>query len=314
LVNKILVSVVIRTLNEEKHLLELLSAIKMQDSSFYDIETIIIDSGSCDRTLEIAEEYGCRITHIDKSEFTFGRSLNKGCEFSKGKYLVFISGHCIPCDKNWINNLVKPLETECVYCYGRQLGRDTTKFSERQLLSKYFPKDSNIPQNGFFCNNANAAIRRTTWIEQPFNEELTGCEDMYLAKLLVEKGGGVGYVAEAGVYHIHDETWSKVKVRYEREAIALQQIMPQVHITWLDMICYISVGIAKDLKEALYQKCFFKEFKSITIFRLVQFYGAYSGNHVHRKLSHQMKMKYFYPRVSDMNVSSKYTDNSNRKS
>ena len=309
---KALVSIVIRTLNEERHLVELLSAIKEQDRSVYDIETVVIDSGSCDHTLDIAKEYGCRITYIDKNEFTFGRSLNYGCEFSKGKFFVFVSGHCIPCDKHWITNLVKPLESKCVYTYGRQLGRDTTKFSERQLFNKYFPKDSNVPQEGFFCNNANSAIRSEVWLESPFNEELTGCEDMFLAKSLVGNGLKIGYVAEAGVYHIHDETWVKVKTRYEREAIALQQIMPQVHVTWWDMIRYISVGVLKDFKEALLQGRLIKEFKSIVLFRLAQFYGAYSGNHIHRKLSHQMKMKYFYPRVTDMNVSSNYSDNFKR--
>lgn len=306
--SKPLVSVIIRTLNEERHLEELLLAINSQDTSVYDIETVIIDSGSTDKTLEIATKYGCRITFIKKEDFTFGRSLNEGCEFSKGSYLVFISGHCIPCDKYWITNLVNPLETLCCYTYGRQLGRDTTKFSERQLFQKYFPSESNIPQIGFFCNNANAAIRRDVWGYHYFNQDLTGCEDMHLAKALVERGKKVGYVADAGVYHIHDESWAKVKIRYEREAIALQQIMPQVHVTWWDMIRYICVGIVKDLRAAFRQRCVMEEFKSIIQFRIAQYYGAYAGNHIHRKLSHQMKMKYFYPRVTDMDVSSSYDD------
>ena len=306
--SKPLVSIIIRTLNEQRHLEELLSAIKDQDRTLYDIETVIIDSGSTDRTLEIAESYGCRVTYIKKEDFTFGRSLNEGCEFSDGAYLVLISGHCIPCDKYWITNLVRPLEKDCSYTYGRQLGRDTTKFSERLLFGKYFPSESNVPQIGFFCNNANAAIRRDIWETNHFNEELTGCEDMYLAKHLVEVGKKIGYVADAGVYHIHDESWIKVKIRYEREAIALQQIMPQVHVTCWDMIKYISVGVVKDLKAAFHQGCLKDEFKSIIHFRIAQYHGAYAGNHIHRKLSHQMKMKYFYPRVTNMDVSSSYDD------
>lgn len=303
---KPLVSIVIRTLNEEKHLDELLCAIKGQSRQEFDIETVIIDSGSTDSTLQIAQKYGCRVTYITKEEFTFGKSLNDGCEFAKGEYLVFISGHCIPVDENWITNLVKPLVSECSYTYGRQLGRDTTKFSERQLFDKYFPEKSRIPQVGFFCNNANSAIRRDAWLAHRFNEELTGCEDMYLAKLLVDSGKKIGYVAEAPVYHIHDETWGKVKVRYEREAIALQQIMPQVQLGFFDMLNYITVGIVKDIKEASKKRVLAKEVKSIIMFRCVQYYGAYIGNRNHRKLSQSMKYKYFYPRVSDMNVSESF--------
>lgn len=303
---KPLVSIVIRTLNEEKHLDELLHAIKGQSQKEYDIETVIIDSGSTDNTLQIAKKYGCRVTHITKEEFTFGKSLNDGCDFAEGEYLVFISGHCIPVDEYWITNLVKPLVYECSYTYGRQLGRDTTKFSERQLFDKYFPDESRVPQVGFFCNNANSAIRRDAWLAHRFNEELTGCEDMYLAKLLVDSGKKIGYVADAPVYHIHDETWSKVKVRYEREAIALQQIMPQVQLGFFDMLNYIVVGVVKDIKAASKMGVLAKETKSIIMFRFSQYYGAYVGNRNHRKLSQNMKYKYFYPRVSDMNVSESF--------
>lgn len=302
---KPLVSIVIRTLNEERHLVELLESIKCQDTSEFQIETVIVDSGSTDKTLEIAEMYGCRITHIKKEEFTFGKSLNDGCEFANGEYLVFVSGHCIPVDIFWIKRLVRPLVDKCSYTYGRQLGRDTTKFSERQLFDKYFPSESRIPQIGFFCNNANSAIRRDAWSSHRFNEELTGCEDMYLAKLLVDSGKKIGYVAEAPVFHIHDETWSKVKIRYEREAIALQQIMPQVQINIFDLIVYISVGIIKDAKKAYLSGGFLKEIKSIILFRASQYYGAYVGNKNHRRLSQSMKYKYFYPRISNMNVSEK---------
>ncbi|WP_028110641.1 glycosyltransferase [Ferrimonas futtsuensis] len=301
--SKSLVSVIIRTLNEEKHLDELLAAINSQTKKEFNIEVIIVDSGSTDSTLTIANKYGCRITYIDKNEFTFGRSLNIGCEFADGDYLVFISGHCIPCDKNWIENLVAPLhQRKCDYVYGRQLARDTTKFSEMQLFKKYFPEVSKVPQEGYFCNNANSAIRKDVWESYKFDETLTGCEDMFLAKQIIAESMHLGYVAEAAVFHIHDESWEKVKIRYEREAIALQKIMPEVHISLFDLMKFISIGIAKDVKAAIKLGVFNKEFISIICFRFVQYYGAYLGNHNHRKLSQQMKNKYFYPRVSDMNV------------
>ncbi|WP_105167357.1 glycosyltransferase [Pseudoalteromonas sp. T1lg23B] len=303
--SKELVSVVIRTLNEERYLPELLAAIKKQQSDIFEIEVVIVDSGSTDDTLKIAEFHDCRITYIKKQDFTFGRSLNVGCDFAQGQYLIFISGHCIPCDELWVHNLVAPLVDKCQYTYGRQVGRDNTKFSERQLFDKYFPRVSCIPQEGFFCNNANAAIRKDTWEKYKFDETLTGCEDMYLAKQLVEDGGKVGYVADAPVFHIHDETWGKVKIRYEREAIALQKILPHVHMTFFDMLTYIFVGIAKDVKEATKQKRLLTELYSIFRFRLAQYYGGYLGNHITRKLSHETKLAYFYPRVTDMEVSMK---------
>ena len=61
-----------------------------------------------------------------------------------------------------------------------------------------------------------------------FDEELTGLEDMHLAKRLVAAGGLVGYVAEACVFHLHLERWTQIQRRFEREALALQQICPEV--------------------------------------------------------------------------------------
>ena len=98
-----LISIVIRTLNEEEHLDELLSSIARQKLGDMRVEVVIIDSGSTDRTLAIAGRHSCRICHIDKKEFTFGRSLNHGSNFADGDILVYVSGHCIPEKINWLN-------------------------------------------------------------------------------------------------------------------------------------------------------------------------------------------------------------------
>ena len=89
------------------------------------------------------------------------RSLNIGCEAAVGNYLVFISGYCVPVDNKWLREIIKPLvENKAVYTYGKQVGNSKSKFSERQLLKKYFPDDSKIPQNGCFVNNANSALKK----------------------------------------------------------------------------------------------------------------------------------------------------------
>ena len=179
----VLISIIIRTYNEERYLQELLDAIKAQEIPYSETEIIIVDSGSTDRTLPIAEAYNCRITHISKKDFTFGRSLNHGCDMANGEILAFISGHCIPVNNVWLCRLIKPLiEGNVVFTYGRQIGRDTSKFSEYRVFEKYYPPLSQIPQDGYFCNNANAALLRKEWQRYRFDEELTGLEDMHLAK------------------------------------------------------------------------------------------------------------------------------------
>ena len=291
-----LVSVVIRTLNESLYLAELLQNIKSQKKDIFDVEVVVIDSGSTDGTLKIAHDFGSRITFIDKKDFTFGRSLNHGSDYANGEILIYISGHCIPIKDDWIKKLIQPIiEDKADYTYGSQKGRATTKYSETKIFEKYFPDISDIPQKGFFCNNANSAIKRDVWEKYYFNENITGLEDMELAKRLYDDGGKIGYVSDAAVFHIHDETWHQTRRRYEREALALQLIMPEVQISFLDMIRYIWISIISDSKDALKEKIFLREFFGIIKFRIAQYSVAYRGNHEHRSISKRRKENYFYP-------------------
>ncbi len=295
-----LVSVIIRTYNEEKYLQRLIDGIRSQRLGSDEVEIVIVDSGSTDSTLEIAKLNNCRVTFIKKRDFSFGRSLNVGCKYARGDVFIFVSGHCIPATDFWLKELIAPiLNGSCAYTYGRQLGYESTKYSECRLFDKHFPEYSKIPQIGFFCNNANAAISKSTWEQFLFDEELSGLEDMDLAKKIVASGDGIGYIAEAPVFHVHNETWQQVKHRYEREAYALKIIMPEIHFNLVDFFRYFMAGVFEDCKIVVREKRLLSEFKDIFLFRFMYYYGTYIGNHEHRKLSKELKYKYFYPKDLD---------------
>jgi GT2 family glycosyltransferase len=236
------------------------------------------------------------VTHIEKSEFTFGRSLNLGCAFANGDILVFLSGHCVPVGERWLTALLEPLlRRTCSYCYGRQIGYGPTKFSEHRVFLKYYPAHDLLPQQGFFANNANAAILKETWRKHQFDEELTGLEDMDLAKRLVADGHLIGYASRASVYHIHDETWAQVKNRYEREGIALVGIMPEAALSLLDFIKVTFRSVSKDSYAALRSGRFLKSAVSILVFRTLQYWGSYCGTRLARQIAAAKRKSYFYP-------------------
>ena len=65
-----LISVVIRTLNEETYLGDLLSSIRSQRlPDEWSVEVVVVDSGSTDATLDIAKSHECRLTHISQEDF-----------------------------------------------------------------------------------------------------------------------------------------------------------------------------------------------------------------------------------------------------
>jgi len=290
------ISVVIRTLNEARYLGGLLQSIERQDTDGLGVEVVLVDSGSTDGTLQIAEAHGCKILHIRREDFSFGRSLNIGCEAAQGEYLVITSGHCVPVNDQWLKSLVEPLaQGKADYVYGRQLGGPQTTFSESRIFTKYFPAQSEIPQSGSYCNNANSALLKSSWQRFRFNEELTGLEDMELAQRLQRGGGKLAYVAEAGVYHYHHESWSQVRRRFEREAIALQRIMPHVHVSLWDVARYISSSVWRDLRSAAREGGLLGSLSSILRYRWNQYWGSYLGNHDHRLLSRYERERYFFP-------------------
>ena len=290
-------SIIIRTLNESRYLGELLEQIDQQTYPAPCREVVVVDSGSEDGTLAIAKKHGCKIETISRENFSFGRSLNLGCDSARGDFLVLISGHCVPTDSNWLWNLLLPFhEQEVAVTYGRQIGGPSSKFSEKCLFEKYFPRvGDGSHQAEFFCNNANSAFRRLNWAAYRFDEEVTGLEDMQLAQILVNDGAQVRYVSSAAVVHHHHEMWRQVMRRYEREAIALRGIMPEIHVHWHDALRYFAAGVMGDSARAISQREFISLCGEIFVFRFCQFYGAWKGNHHHRKLSKREKDKYFYP-------------------
>ncbi|MBI5324124.1 MAG: glycosyltransferase [Ignavibacteriae bacterium] len=92
-----LISVVIPVLQEEK-ILE--STLKLYTSDLirkYNIEIIISDGGSKDKTIEIAKRYTDKIViHQGNHRQTIAEGRNKGADISKGDILVFINGDTFP--------------------------------------------------------------------------------------------------------------------------------------------------------------------------------------------------------------------------
>jgi rhamnosyltransferase len=116
-----LVSIIIRACNEEKHITQLLQGIGQQ--SLQDHEIILVDSGSTDGTLVIASHYPVRVVHIQPQDFTFGHSLNQGIQESHGDFIVIVSAHVYPVYPDWLECLLAPFaDPQVALSYGKQRG------------------------------------------------------------------------------------------------------------------------------------------------------------------------------------------------
>ena len=80
-----LVSIVIPTYDSEKTLPLCLESIKKQ--TYRNIEVIVVDNYSTDRTVEIAKRYGAKVIQVRGER---ARAKNVGLRLAKGKYVLFI--------------------------------------------------------------------------------------------------------------------------------------------------------------------------------------------------------------------------------
>lgn len=286
-------SLVIRAFNEEPHIGGLLEGVRRQ--TMQEVEIILVDSGSTDATPAIATKYGAKVLHIPPAEFTFGRSLNLGLIAATSDLVAIASAHVYPTYPDWLERLLEPFEDpQVALTYGRQRGNETSMFSERQIFTRWYPQKSMAHQNHPFNNNANAALRRSAWLKHPYDETLTGLEDLAWGKEVQSAGCAISYVAEAEVVHVHHETPHSVLNRYQREAMAFKRIYPEAHFSLYDFARNVLSSIGFDLLHASRARQLWRNIPGILWFRLNQFWGTYQGYRYSGMLTPDLRQTFYY--------------------
>ena len=142
---KEIVSINIPTYNSEKTLEKCIKAAKAQ--TYKNIEILVIDSYSKDKTLEIAKKYGCKIV-MCKGGLLEARIL--GAKKSKGKYILFLDSDQI-LHPTTIERAVKKIKKyDSLWLYERAYNRN--KFlpslydADRLLVQKFLEEGVVLPR------------------------------------------------------------------------------------------------------------------------------------------------------------------------
>ncbi len=105
MINK--VSIIIPTLNSEKVLSSCLQSIARQDYPKSKIEIIIVDGGSTDNTLKIAQKYNCHIINNPLKTGEAGKAI--GLKNATGCFFALIDSDNILPSIFWLKQMIQPL-------------------------------------------------------------------------------------------------------------------------------------------------------------------------------------------------------------
>ena len=193
-------SVIIRVRNEERWIGH---SIQSVIDHIPNNEIIIVDNKSSDETHNIAAGFvkadGFNDSDGNYTDFQFsdiedyspGKSLNQGVKLAKYDNIAILSAHCIIRQLD-IQKLLKDLD---VYTgvFGNQVpifqGKRITKrylwshFSDVQAINMFSDMEKR-----YFFHNAISFFRKDALLENPFNEFVTGKEDRYWAKEIIDLG------------------------------------------------------------------------------------------------------------------------------
>src|SRR5262245_33911908 len=182
------VGIVIRTLNESEFIGTCVDKLRGQEGDF-ELDILVVDSGSTDATVELARSHGARIMTISPSEFDYSKALNDGIEEARGEVVVSLSAHAIPVHDDWLVRMTAPFEDESVAgVASRQVPWPGAPWQEVHRLEHQFPEAGRIyadksKDGDIVFSNAASAVRRSVWRQEPFT--LPAAEDLEWAQRVV---------------------------------------------------------------------------------------------------------------------------------
>lgn len=198
-----LISLIIRTHNEERWISSCLK--KITEQTIKDYEVILVDHQSSDKTIQRALQVMPDLTLVEIDQYLPGKALNEGIRAASGEYLVCLSSHCIPRDHLWLETLLSNFKENPTLAgvYGRQIPMHFTNSHDKRDLIVTFGLDKRVQHKDPFFHNANSMIPRAVWEKYPFDEEITNIEDRIWAKEVLSEGYHIIYEPEAAVFHHH---------------------------------------------------------------------------------------------------------------
>jgi rhamnosyltransferase len=262
------VSVVIPTRNGAATLPALLDALAAQRGSF-SIQTVAVDSGSEDGTVEILRRRVDTLISINAGDFDHGLTRNLGTGQTTGEFVVLIVQDAVPASDTWLSALIAPLlgDARVAGTFARQIPHPGASAITRHYHAQWIGASSigrvtaladaaelealapmaRLDRCTF--DNVCSCIRRSVWERHPFQPTAIA-EDLEWARTVLLAGFRLEYVPAAAVMHSHDRP---VRYEFARTFVLHRRLYELFQVRTIPSVPLLARAVASSL--ALHARC-----------------------------------------------------------
>lgn len=172
------ISIIIPVFNEEAYIGRILKYLGLNTSIKNLKEIVVVDGGSTDGTISIANSYGATIINSEKGR---AKQMNVGAKFASGEILYFLHVDTFP-PKNFTYSILNALEN------GYGSGCFRMRFDSKHLFLKFFAWCTRI--NYLICRGGDQSLfilKSVFETTKGFNEDYTIYEDIEFIGRLYSK-------------------------------------------------------------------------------------------------------------------------------
>lgn len=210
-----LITVVICTLNRSEYLRLLLESLVVQSLPKDKFEVIVVDNGSGDNTLELANSFRTKLPlkTVTEPETGLSKARNLGARLSKTKWIAYIDDESV-LPEPYLQKAYALAQSDQYDCFGGP-------FYPRYLHPKplWLPKDfgamkllresEGLVEEGLALAGGNLVIRQQILLDCGGFSENLGMrgellaygEDDYIQMIIRKNGGRIGFIPDLFLYH-----------------------------------------------------------------------------------------------------------------